>query len=952
MEPAVSPAQSFRFGLFEADVSRGTLTRNGLRVKIQDQPLRVLVLLLERPGEIVTREELRQKLWPEGTYVDFDGSLNVVLKKLRAAIGDESDNPRFVETVPRHGYRFIAPVTVLGRRAESSPAPEANIAQMSGLALLASQPPPAKAIPHSRWNNSHIYLSAAMLLMLAGIGWAVWRQRFGPGNAATRVDQAGIPIRKSVAVLGFRNTSGRVEDSWLATAFSEMLSTELAGGGKLRLVSGEDVAQLRITSPWSQTDTLDQQTTSRIGTALNGDLLVLGSYAILGRRNAGHLRVDVRMQDAKTGEILTEIAEIGGDDDLFQIVSRIGAKLRDRMGIPRLEDSEATGVLAALPLNREAAKFYVLGISKLRQFDVLAAKDLLQQAAGAEPKFVLAHAMLARAWGALGYEQKRREEVRKALDLSRALPRAERMLVEGDFYESVGDHQRAASVYHALFELFPDNVEYGLQLAAAQNAASHGSEALATLAQLRRLPTPASDDPNIDLTEARIVVNKERSLALIRRALEKASAQGKKLVYARGRHDECITLVYSTHPMDAATPCQEAYETFLAAGNRLAAADSLRLIGDRQGGEGHMDQAIATYERVLAMLQPLGDHEKLGAALNNMANAFMNQGELDRADQLFKQAEFHFDQAGDRRNALVAMTNLGDVRYLRGELPLAEKTYQDALQRNAGLDPGDPGYLLYRLGDLEMTEGKMKQARAHIEEAVKQLRNEAGQNFSGALLELADLLKSSGDLDGARRNFEESLAVRQKLRDAGLVAECEAEFSDLALEEQRPEDAELRIRPAIAEFEKENMEPDLVSAYTVLSRALLMQGKVDEARTAIERAAEYDRSTPDPSLRLPIEIERARVEAVKHAPASAQAARQGLRSAAATAKKLGYFNLECEARLALGEAEMKSDPAMGRSLLSALASEARGRGMELMAQQADRIASVSGNVVAANKSSR
>ena len=108
---SATPTRSFRFGLFEADVSNKFLTRNGVRVKIQDQPFRVLLLLLEHPGEIVSRDQLRSNLWRDGTYVDFDGSLNVILKKLRAALGDNPDNPRFIETVPRSGYRFIAPVS-------------------------------------------------------------------------------------------------------------------------------------------------------------------------------------------------------------------------------------------------------------------------------------------------------------------------------------------------------------------------------------------------------------------------------------------------------------------------------------------------------------------------------------------------------------------------------------------------------------------------------------------------------------------------------------------------------------------------------------------------------------------------------------------------------------------------------------------------------------------------
>jgi len=100
MELAPSTTQVFRFGQFEADAARTTLKRKGVSVKIQDQPFRMLVLLLERAGETVTREELRQKLWPEGIYVDFEGGLNVVVKKLRLALDDDSDNPRFIETLP------------------------------------------------------------------------------------------------------------------------------------------------------------------------------------------------------------------------------------------------------------------------------------------------------------------------------------------------------------------------------------------------------------------------------------------------------------------------------------------------------------------------------------------------------------------------------------------------------------------------------------------------------------------------------------------------------------------------------------------------------------------------------------------------------------------------------------------------------------------------------------
>src|SRR5476649_1147261 len=113
MMPKIDSNTIIRFGLFEVDITRGTLTRHGVRLRIQEQPFRILELLLRQNGEIVTREQLCLALWPKGTHVNFDGSLNAALKKLRAALQDDAENPRFVETVPRQGYRFVAPVHII-----------------------------------------------------------------------------------------------------------------------------------------------------------------------------------------------------------------------------------------------------------------------------------------------------------------------------------------------------------------------------------------------------------------------------------------------------------------------------------------------------------------------------------------------------------------------------------------------------------------------------------------------------------------------------------------------------------------------------------------------------------------------------------------------------------------------------------------------------------------------
>ena len=120
LAPEVQPVLAVRFGLFDVDLIHGILSRQGTRLKLQDQPFRILTMLLQRPGEIVTREELRQALWEEGTHVNFDGSLNAALKKLRSCLQDDAENPRFIETVPRQGYRFLAPVHQIYARANPS----------------------------------------------------------------------------------------------------------------------------------------------------------------------------------------------------------------------------------------------------------------------------------------------------------------------------------------------------------------------------------------------------------------------------------------------------------------------------------------------------------------------------------------------------------------------------------------------------------------------------------------------------------------------------------------------------------------------------------------------------------------------------------------------------------------------------------------------------------------
>lgn len=352
------------------------------------------------------------------------------------------------------------------------------------------------------------------------------------------------------------------------------------------------------------------------------------------------------------------------------------------------------------------------------------------------------------------------------------------------------------------------------------------------------------------------------------------------------------------------------------------------------------------------MLEALGEHYKTGAVLNNLANLFANQGNLGRAEQLYRQAKFHFEKAGDKGNTAIALGNIADIFFLRGDLPGAEKLYNEALEISNSLDHNDPVYTLYRLSDLALTQGRVQEAHQLAQQAVDLGRPVQGgyQDLTGALASLGEALRAEGDLRAARQQFEEALQIREKMGVSDLIAESQAQLADLDLDEGHADHAESWLRTAIVQFEKEKSDPDATSAYTSLSRVLQMQGRLSEARKAIDHATELARGSPDPALKLPIAIQTAHVEAAEggsntRGHGNMAAARERLNPALATAKKLGYYNLECEIRLALGEMELTSDSASGHGHLIALAAEARGHGLELVARRAEQAMAGVGAVV-------
>src|SRR5581483_7642734 len=497
MDTSAHLSRTITFGVFEVDARAAELRKHGTRIHLQEQPFHILMLLLERPGELVTREELRQKLWSADTFVDFDRNLNKAINKLRLALGDSAESPRFIETLHRRGYRFIAPIRCeqvqVVHAVPQIPSTDGNLAL--------SYPEHAEILPNPGPRPVLVRKMPPKLwpyVALAVVGVALALSYFGVRDAGGRSASSVTP-RRSLAVLGFKNLSGRPDQAWLSTALSDWLSTELSAGEQLRTISAESIARMKIELSVAEVESLDRDSLKRIGKNLGTDLVVVGSYASLGQDSGGQIRLDLRLEDTRTGEAIDVLSETGTEAHLFDLVSHAGARLRSKLGIQAVTRQEAAEVALALPAHPEAARLYSEGLAKLRIFDALAARDLLQKAMAIEPDYSLSHSALATAWSTLGYDDLSRAEAKRAFDLSSSLPRPDRLLVEGRYHEASKNWDKAIDIYRALFEFYPDSLDYGLALANTQTIAGRGKDALSTIEQLQGLPSPLGDDPRIDM---------------------------------------------------------------------------------------------------------------------------------------------------------------------------------------------------------------------------------------------------------------------------------------------------------------------------------------------------------------------------------------------------------------------------------------------------------------------
>jgi tetratricopeptide (TPR) repeat protein len=729
-----------------------------------------------------------------------------------------------------------------------------------------------------------IWLWFAGAAAALGLSLGAWRLQHRP------------VVRAAVAVLGFHDLSASAETSWMGPAVGELMNIELGAGQGLRTIPPENVARMRTELSIAPQSRYPAQVLQRIRTNLGIDYAVAGAYLTHDHR----IHLDVMLFDVLSGQQIAAIGDEADQDKLSDLAQLCAKRIRAHLGV-RL--SSLQGPAAYPPADPAAMESYARGMERLRQSDALGARPYLESAALSEPSNPLVHSGLAAAWSMLGLDNRARQEAKQAFDSSAALGRVEQLEIEGRYRQVASDSPRAIQVYQALFTLLPDDLEYGLLLAAAEARGGKAQDALSTVGALRKLPPPLRDDPRIDLAEAQAaggLSDFAHTRQAAHAAAEKAGQNGARLQYARARLLESGAMQnlrmagFADVRAEARRICEEL-------GDRACVAAAYRIEANGLAATGAPATARPLYAAVLGIANEIGNQLErlnalLGLAYTEEMQGDLNAAEADDRAALKVSAEIGpqktYEVGLDLAGVLAAEGRIAESRAL-GEQAL-EGSRQSGEQESIGLSEAVLAHVL-------ALEGKFPDAIAKYHEAVRTLREvREPRELALTLLDLGNAQLEQGDAAGARKSHEEARTLDRQFSFA--LPEIEMAFGRLSLAAGQAEDAAARARTAMQMFTAAGREGDRLQAAALLVRALLARGDIGEASTVLAQIPPPDgRAFPIQSM---VQFRIARCLVAARAGRRSEAIR-GMDVLAAEVSRLGLPPLEKDTRLAR-EAALKT----------------------------------------------
>jgi tetratricopeptide (TPR) repeat protein len=797
--------------------------------------------------------------------------------------------------------------------------------------------------PKPAWVRIAVPLALALVFIVAAYEGTMWwlRHRAAQHEAeAAQQAELAAGARRSVAILGFQNLSGRKDADALGNILSDSLWSQL-DTEQLRVIPQARVDEMKQNLKIGDgAKSLSKDQLAAIRKFLGADVLVLGSYNVNGAPQHANVQWNIHLLNGVSGESAGSVAQSGNESDLNGLVVHSGRLVRQNLGVA-LSAAEEARMDASLSSNADAMRFYSEGREKMRQFDVLAATKLLQQAVTADPQFAQAHAALAQAWDALGFESKAADAAQKALDAAKGLSAEAKSRASAQLYSATRDWPKAIQEYSQLWAQYRDEPEYGLALANTQIRAGKSKDALTTVNQLRGQPLSPGVGAQVDLVEARAqgdLSDYKAELDSANAAATAASSMGAQVLLARARILQCYAHLTLGEP-DAAKPlCEEAKKINLATGDQLGAARASNDIANAYFNAGNNAAAEPLYQEALSIAQSIGDAYDEAGALNNLANIQSQRGDHAAAVKTYEQAIRVARDRNELGDVALAEQNMATDLYAEGDAARGAEMFTAALK--SARDLGDKSLearVLNNQCSLLLASGAAADARKSCDASLALRRTlDAPIDVGRSLMNLGQVQLAQGDLKGAGSSLNESLSSLEAAGDKSDAAYTRISLAQLAMEDKRLMDATKFATDAATELAAEKDSAGEAEARLTLARAMLASGNVNGARVLSDKATELAAQSGDRGAKLDAAVVAALVasKAGKVNDAIAQ-----LGAAQKDARAAGMIATEFDARLALGETQIaagrKND---GRATLKALAQDAKQRGFGLVAQKAQAVA--------------
>jgi DNA-binding winged helix-turn-helix (wHTH) protein/Tfp pilus assembly protein PilF len=698
MEQAPS-SPMLKFGPYLVDLAAGEVRKNGSRIRLQEKPLRVLALLAERQGQLVTREELKKHLWPEDTFVDFETGLNTAVSKLRDALSDSAETPRYIETIPRRGYRFISPVELLnGHRPASA---SAGNGQTSGQAL----PPPHTADPQSAAavpaaprarsvTRPALWSSLVVVSMLIG-GGAYWLMHGRPALSFHSSD--------SVLIADFENQTGDPRfDNALGTAF------------------GVSIAQSRYANvyPRMQLDgvlkRMGRPQTERITPSLGREICqresIRGLIVSSITRTGQEYSLTMQLIDPRSGEPVRSYTERAhGEDHILDALDALSKETRKALGESLYQIHQADKPLPQVTTRSlSALQQYAEGSALWNHGKYQEGNALLKAAVAADPDFAMAHAALGSAYYSFinNVPEGGKKEYETALSLVSRTTDRERMIIETRYAQDKGYVSEAALLFRTYLDRYPDDSAMRFDYANLLRKNERQTDAIEEYKQVLRVAPDfahayigiATAYKSIDNFPAALQaytkafeidpqwltagnINREYGFALVANGEDQKAEQVFSALLAQpetrqnGLRSLAFLDLYHGRYASAQSRLQQSLEIVKMQNSPLSVARVYLLLATVEAGRGNTKAQRQNLDAALANLKDIQLKVVFGAMLGD---AYSRAGLIDQAQKILA----IISPLADQHNS----EQMGYLHLLEGEIALASRKNAEAIELLAQSD--------------------------------------------------------------------------------------------------------------------------------------------------------------------------------------------------------------------------------------------------------------------------